>query len=401
MINSAVILCGGYGKRLLPLTKKIPKPMVNVLKKPFLYYLIKQCKSNGIKEIILLCGYKSELIQKYFGNGNKLGIKIKYNFNPPQINTYKRIIEAQKILKNDFLLLYADNYASLNLHDMYTSYKKLNSKLLISITNKNYGNIKISNCKRKLIKKYYFKKNPEVKNVEIGYMIVNKKVLLKYYDNKNSSINRLIEILSTKNLVNYYHNDTGYLSISDKTRLKKTIKAFKRRVLLIDRDGVLNEKNKNHYYVRNVNELKINRKLINKLKKVMYKNTILCISNQAGIATGDLKKLNLKMINNKINKYLKKLNCQIKEFFISYDHFSSLSFFRKPRHGLFLKAAEKYGFILDQTCYIGDDIRDIESAYNAKTKCLYVGKDQIKSSLIKRYRNILISYKELKKIYEK
>ena len=399
MIKSAVILCGGYGKRLLPLTKKTPKPMINVLEKPFLYYLIKQCKSNGIKEVILLCGYKSELIKKYFGNGNKLGIKIKYSFNPPQVNTYKRVVEAQKILKNDFLLLYGDNYASLNLHDMYSLYKKLNSKLLISIASKNYGNVKISNCKKKLIKKYYFKKNLKEKNVEIGYMIVNKKILLKYYNHKNSSINKLIDILATKKLANYYNNDTGYLSISDKSRLNKTIKAFNKRVLLIDRDGVLNKKNQNHYYVRNLGELEINTKLIKKLKKVMHKKTVLCISNQAGIATGDLKKTNLKMINDKLNDYLKKMNCQIKEFFISYDHFNSSSFLRKPKHGLFLKAAEKYGFVLDQTCYIGDDIRDIEASYNAKTKCLYVGRNKISNSLIKKYRNTLISYKDLRKIY--
>lgn len=395
MIKSAVILCGGYGKRLLPLTKKIPKPMVNVSKKPFLYHLIKQCRSNGIKEIILLCGYKSQLIKKYFSNGNKLGVKIKYSFNPPQINTYKRICEAQKILKKDFLLLYADNYASLNLHHMFCYYKKLKSKLLVSVAKKNYGNVKISNCKKKLISKYYFKKNLKEKNVEIGYMIVNKKTLLKYYDNKNSSINKLIDVLSKKRLVNYYYNDTGYLSISNKTRLNNTIKSFNKKFLLIDRDGVLNKKNKNHFYVRNLDELRIHTKMIERFKKIMFKNKILCISNQAGIATGDLTKSNLKMINNKINDYLKKINCHIKEYFISYDHFSSFSFFRKPRHGLFLKAAKKYGFILDRTCYIGDDIRDIEAAYNAKTKCFYVGKDRIKKSLMRKYKNILISYKQL------
>ena len=400
MIKSAVILCGGYGRRLLPLTNKIPKPMASILGKPFLYYLIKQCKSNGIKEVILLCGYKSEIIKKYFKNGKKLGVKIKYNFDPPKVKTFKRICNAKKFLRKEFLLLYADNYASLNLHEMYTCFKKLNSKLLVSIADKDYGNIKISNCKKKLIKKYYFDKNYRENKVEIGYMIVNKKILFKYYDNKNSSINKLIDNLSKKKLANYYYNDSGYLSISDKTRLKKTIKKFSKKVLLIDRDGVLNKKNKNHYYVRNLNELKINTKLLNRLKIIMHKKIILCISNQAGIATGDLTKSNLIMINNKINDYLKKMNCQIKEFFISQDHFSSLSFLRKPRHGLFLKAAKKYGFVLDQTCYIGDDIRDIEAAYNAKTKCYYVGKDQIDISLRRKYKNILISYKEIKKMYE-
>ena len=127
MIKSAVILCGGYGKRLLPITKKIPKPMAMVNGRPFLYYLIKQCKLNGIKEIILLCGYKSEKIKKYFKNGNKFGLSIKYSFNPPDINTYKRLVDAKHLLKNDFLLLYSDNYSSLNLNDLYSVYKKLKS----------------------------------------------------------------------------------------------------------------------------------------------------------------------------------------------------------------------------------------------------------------------------------
>ena len=62
MIDQAVILCGGYGKRLLPITNKIPKPMVNINRKPFLQYLIEQCKANGINNILLLCGYKKNTI---------------------------------------------------------------------------------------------------------------------------------------------------------------------------------------------------------------------------------------------------------------------------------------------------------------------------------------------------
>ena len=53
MLNQAVIFCGGFGKRLMPITKKIPKPMVNVNGKPFLFHLIQQCKNNGIKKILL------------------------------------------------------------------------------------------------------------------------------------------------------------------------------------------------------------------------------------------------------------------------------------------------------------------------------------------------------------
>ena len=53
--------------------------MVMIAGKPFLFYLIEQCKSNGIKNFIFLYGYKSEIIKKYFGNGKKFGVKIKYH----------------------------------------------------------------------------------------------------------------------------------------------------------------------------------------------------------------------------------------------------------------------------------------------------------------------------------
>ena len=97
MLNQAVIFCGGFGKRLMPITKKIPKPMVNVNGKPFLFHLIQQCKNNGIKKILLLCGYKSDVIRKYFNSGKKMGITIQYHINPPEIETYKRIYEQQNI----------------------------------------------------------------------------------------------------------------------------------------------------------------------------------------------------------------------------------------------------------------------------------------------------------------
>ena len=66
LIKQAVILCGGLGTRLKPITDHVPKPMAEVNGKPFLEYLILQLKDNGIKEILLLTGYKKENIEEYF-----------------------------------------------------------------------------------------------------------------------------------------------------------------------------------------------------------------------------------------------------------------------------------------------------------------------------------------------
>ena len=392
MLNQAVIFCGGFGKRLMPITKKIPKPMVYVNGKPFLFYLIQQCKSNGIKKILLLCGYKSEIIRKYFGSGKKLGITIQYHINPPQIETYKRIYDARSFLEKNFLLLYSDNYCSLNLHDLYSNYKKLKSKLIISVCKKRKGNI-IVDKKNMKISKYFFVKNKKADFVDIGYMIVNKKNLITNYPNTNVPFNFFINKLANKKKVNYFFNDTGYLSISDLKRLKRTQIFFKSNYILVDRDGVLNQKNKNHFYIRNLQELKINYIFIKKLKSIIKNRELLCISNQAGIATGDLNYFTLKNINNKIKLELKKYKINLKDFFISTHHYSSNHFCRKPNHGLFLKAAKKYNIILDRTFYIGDDIRDIEASYNAKTKCLYVGHEELSKSLAQKYKYTLIAKK--------
>lgn len=389
MLNQAVIFCGGFGKRLMPITKKIPKPMANVNGKPFLFHLIQQCKNNGIKKILLLCGYKSDVIRKYFGSGKKMGITIQYHINPPEIETYKRIYDAQSFLEKEFLLLYSDNYCSLNLHDLFSNYKKLKSKLIISVCKKRKGNI-IVDKKNKKISKYFFTKNKKADFVDIGYMIVNKKNLIANYLNTNVPFNFFINKLANKKKANCFINDTGYLSISDLKRLKISQIFFKSNYILIDRDGVLNQKNKNHFYVKNLQELKINYTFIKKLKNIIKNCKLLCISNQAGIATGDLTYFNLEKINNKIKLELKKYKINLKDFFISPHHYNSNHFYRKPNHGLFLKAAKKYNIILDRTFYIGDDKRDIEASYNAKTKCLYVGNEKLSSSLIKKYKHTLI-----------
>jgi histidinol-phosphate phosphatase family protein len=389
MLNQAVIFCGGFGRRLMPITKKIPKPMANVNGKPFLFHLIQQCKNNGIKKILLLCGYKSDVIRKYFGSGKKMGITIQYHINPPEIETYKRIYDARSFLEKEFLLLYSDNYCSLNLHDLFSNYKKLKSKLIISVCKKRKGNI-IVDKKNKKISKYFFTKNKKADFVDIGYMIVNKKNLIANYLNINVPFNFFINKLANKKKANCFINDTGYLSISDLKRLKISQIFFKSNYILIDRDGVLNQKNKNHFYVRNLQELRINYTFIKKLKNIIKNCKLLCISNQAGIATGDLTYFNLEKINNKIKLELKKYKINLKDFFISPHHYNSNHFYRKPNHGLFLKAAKKYNIILDRTFYIGDDIRDIEASYNAKTKCLYVGDEKLSKALRKKYEYILI-----------
>ena len=78
MKTGAILLVGGMGTRLLPLTLKTPKPMLQVAGVPFTEHQIRKAAGAGISEIVLATSYKSELFEPYFGDGEKFGIKIKY-----------------------------------------------------------------------------------------------------------------------------------------------------------------------------------------------------------------------------------------------------------------------------------------------------------------------------------
>ena len=108
----AVILAGGLGKRLRPLTETIPKPMVPVRGKPFLEYELLLLKSHGISDFILCVGYLEDRIEGYFGAGEKLGIRIQYSHDGPDLlGPAGALKRSEKLLDQEvFFVTYGDAY---------------------------------------------------------------------------------------------------------------------------------------------------------------------------------------------------------------------------------------------------------------------------------------------------
>ncbi len=99
----AVILAGGKGTRLRPLTYSIPKPLLPIGRKPILEIIIEQLRDHDFGEIILTVEYKAELIRSYFRDGNGLGVKISYH---QENNYYKLLCLQQKRHQKQLLLLH-------------------------------------------------------------------------------------------------------------------------------------------------------------------------------------------------------------------------------------------------------------------------------------------------------
>lgn len=106
----AVILAGGFGKRLKPLTDQRPKPMIEVLNIPIIEWQVKWLRKFGIKEFVMCVGYMREQIFDYIGDGGELGTKVEYSVEEEPLGTAGALKNAKDLLsgQNSFFMLNGD-----------------------------------------------------------------------------------------------------------------------------------------------------------------------------------------------------------------------------------------------------------------------------------------------------
>jgi mannose-1-phosphate guanylyltransferase/phosphomannomutase len=104
----AVIMAGGFGTRLRPLTSNIPKPMTPLLNKPIIEHIICLLKSHGITELIIILYHQSEKIKNYLKDGKNLGVKIKYVKPDADYGTAGAVYWAEKFINDKFIVISGD-----------------------------------------------------------------------------------------------------------------------------------------------------------------------------------------------------------------------------------------------------------------------------------------------------
>jgi len=131
------ILAAGLGTRLGDITKNIPKPMVDINGKPFLEFILKIYKKQGFKEFVFCIGYKHEIIEKYFKNGKKFGVKIKYSIGSKPLGTAGEIKNAKKYIDDTFIVVNGDTLINFELQKMIDFHKKNNATITIACSKSN------------------------------------------------------------------------------------------------------------------------------------------------------------------------------------------------------------------------------------------------------------------------
>ena len=228
MSTSAILLVGGMGTRLHPLTLKTPKPMLQVAGVPFTEHQIRKAADAGITEIILATSYKSELFEPYFGDGKRFGIKIKYAVEKSALGTGGGIRNAANLLADcDQVVIF--NGDVLSGHDLAAQlafHKKNQADITLYLTQvedaRAYGCVEL--LENKQIKSFLEKmENPISNLINAGCYIFNRQIIDEIPQNKVVSVERdtFPNLLANNAKVFGYLDNSYWLDIGTPAALVK------------------------------------------------------------------------------------------------------------------------------------------------------------------------------------
>jgi mannose-1-phosphate guanylyltransferase len=130
----AIILVGGEGLRLRPLTCNLPKPMVPIVNRPFLEHMVEHLKRHHIDEIILAICYLPDRIQSHFGDGSSFGVKLSYAVEQTPLGTGGAVKNSERFLNDTFLVFNGDIFSDLDLTEMIRFHRAHKAKATIALT---------------------------------------------------------------------------------------------------------------------------------------------------------------------------------------------------------------------------------------------------------------------------
>jgi len=147
-VDTAVVLVGGPGKRLKPLTNDIPKAMVRICGKPFLEWIIEWLRDNKVGNVILGVSHLKEKIMQYFGDGSSFGVEIKYSTHTIQGGTGEgfRLAINRHVDDEVFFAMNGDQMTDLNLRNLAKFHLKHGSVATMAIFNPRcyYGHVQMN-----------------------------------------------------------------------------------------------------------------------------------------------------------------------------------------------------------------------------------------------------------------
>jgi histidinol-phosphate phosphatase family protein len=389
--TQAVILAGGRGTRMRPITDTLPKPMVPVLGRPFLEYQIEQLREQGFERVLLLLGYLPHVVRDHFGDGSRWGVRISYSVTEPDDLTGSRIANARHLIDPCFLLLYCDNYWPMQMDRLWRRFREAGKPGLITVYSNKDGHSRdgvLIDEDRNVRVFDRHRTTPGLKGVEISYAIMTNLALEHLPEEDMLFEEAVYGPLAREGRLAAYVSDHRYYSVGSIQRLPAT-EAFMRRepAIILDRDGVLNRKPPRARYVRSWEQwewLPGALEALRLLRQARYR--VIIVSNQAGIGRGVMTEADLQDIHSRMKGEVEQAGGRIDAIYHCPHDWDEGCECRKPKPGMLFQAQKDHHLDLSRIYFIGDDERDLVAAEAAECRSALVAPSR---SLLDITRQIL------------
>ena len=348
MITQAVILAGGKGTRLGSVTLETPKPMVNIGGRPFIEYIIWNLSRQGIKEIYILAGFKSQVIIDYFNQKDLYGVEIKILVEYEPLGTAGSLILHQDLLNESFWVLNGDTFFDCSYVDLYNKHKNDKEIIIFGTQLKQvnrFGSITFNSSL--FVTAFEEKKdNFEDSAINAGIYMFHKEYLKDLEVEFLSLENDLFPSLAALKKIKIFLSNGYFIDIGIPESLSQARKDFpsilEKPALFLDRDGTINL---DSGYTHKKSELALIDGVAEAIRYTTSKGYyIVIITNQGGISKGIFTIQEMKDFNNELLQKLRSQGSNIDYIYFCTHHPEALSQnnrfceCRKPKPGMLLTA---------------------------------------------------------------
>ena len=391
MSRKAVILAGGRGERMIPITNTIPKALVPINGIPILAQQLRQLERLGFSEVLILTGYLSKTVE-HFCNNFTTSMKITCCESDVHDSPRQRLLRIRDQMSGEFLLIYCDNLIQSD--DAIESVMRSDAALTFLVEPRNQGNVEIFESNRAIYRAG--KRSTNLGFVELGNIKVKSDIFFKELA-RNADLPSALESISKTLHCNFY---IAYELLSSVSDFSKYLDMEKGRIkLILDRDGVLLESMPKREYLTKMSDYKPLWDNWRALKQLSQSGCDFIIAtNQPGVALGQVCPKFLLELHQKLASDLMIEGVNILAFYVCTHHWDEDCECRKPRAGMLISAMKDFRLSPGQTIYIGDDDKDLEAAQAAGLEGILIGKNHSNSDI---YLDLGVAIPRIKSILER
>lgn len=215
----AVVLVGGQGTRLRPLTSNVPKPVVPLVDRPFMAYMLEWLAGHGVDDVILSLGFMAGALRDVLGDGSRYGVALRYVEEPEPLGTAGALKFAQEHLQDRFLMLNGDVLSDMDLTAQIAQHEAtgaVGTLALVPVDNPSaYGLVRVNDDRS--VKGFLEKPEPQdidTNLISAGAYVLERRVLDLIAPDANVSIEREVwPQLVGNGLFAFPHDDAYWLDI--------------------------------------------------------------------------------------------------------------------------------------------------------------------------------------------